>query len=316
MPPSPFPADAPIVASTGVVPCRRYHRRHCPASSTAQLEKDVVSLVAKKQKNMKISISFELETLEADEVAEGHIRQFMFKLTGTDAVSRMLNVTEATHGEDDDQNFPNSHSKRGQNAPVGIQAKFHPRSAKFVRILPVSSAFSKIRPRSIDQPLPGFSSFHGSSGTSMAGDDYGALVAKHRWKEASLERSDSISLEEKQLRYTLRSFLSIKLLKLLAFCSIYVLGLQHKLKRAIEHRVFQVITKFCKSIGTDSKQRQGTDSKQRQEQLNIVSFRFNSDVTFSLAISAEASLVTTSADDFDFDFPASSAFCCKDACIV
>ncbi|KAI3520881.1 hypothetical protein L1887_10334 [Cichorium endivia] len=47
-------------------------------------EKDVVSLVAKEQEKRKIIISFECET--ADEAAEGHIRQFMPKLTGMDAV--------------------------------------------------------------------------------------------------------------------------------------------------------------------------------------------------------------------------------------
>ncbi|CAH1422826.1 unnamed protein product [Lactuca virosa] len=67
---------------------RRGHdvERLCNIDHAHGWEKDVVSLVAKKQENMKITISFKCETLKADEVAEGHIRQFMPKLTGLDVV--------------------------------------------------------------------------------------------------------------------------------------------------------------------------------------------------------------------------------------
>lgn len=50
----------------------------------------MVSLVAKEQEKRKIAISFECETLKADEAAEGHIRQFMPKLTGLDAVGKHI----------------------------------------------------------------------------------------------------------------------------------------------------------------------------------------------------------------------------------
>ncbi|KAJ0817991.1 hypothetical protein HanPI659440_Chr00c04g0711881 [Helianthus annuus] len=52
----------------------------------ARWEKDVVNLVDQKHQKNKIVISFECETLKADEAAEEHVRRFMPKLTGLDAV--------------------------------------------------------------------------------------------------------------------------------------------------------------------------------------------------------------------------------------
>ncbi|XAR51686.1 hypothetical protein NMG60_11006388 [Bertholletia excelsa] len=49
-------------------------------------EKDVVGMVEQEHKKSKISISFECETLKADQAAEDHIRQFLPKLVGMDAV--------------------------------------------------------------------------------------------------------------------------------------------------------------------------------------------------------------------------------------
>ncbi|KAL7613315.1 hypothetical protein Lser_V15G07628 [Lactuca serriola] len=71
-----------------VVVERRGHdaARLCNIDHAHGWEKDVVSLVAKEQEKRKIAISFACETLKADEAAEGHIRQFMPKLTGLDAV--------------------------------------------------------------------------------------------------------------------------------------------------------------------------------------------------------------------------------------
>ncbi|CAH1413794.1 unnamed protein product [Lactuca virosa] len=71
-----------------VVVERRGHdaARLCNIDHAHGWEKDVVSLVSKEQEKRKIAISFECETLKADEAAEGHIRQFMPKLTGLDAV--------------------------------------------------------------------------------------------------------------------------------------------------------------------------------------------------------------------------------------
>lgn len=49
-------------------------------------ENDVTGLVEEKHKKKKIKISFECETLKAEEAAEDHIKQFMPKLAGMDAV--------------------------------------------------------------------------------------------------------------------------------------------------------------------------------------------------------------------------------------
>ncbi|KAG9159619.1 hypothetical protein Leryth_013606 [Lithospermum erythrorhizon] len=49
-------------------------------------EKDVVGMVEKKQEKRKILVSFECETLKADKAAEDHIRQFMPKLAGMNAI--------------------------------------------------------------------------------------------------------------------------------------------------------------------------------------------------------------------------------------
>ncbi|CAF1920481.1 hypothetical protein YC2023_019854 [Brassica napus] len=47
----------------------------------------VIGLVEEKHGKKKVSVSFECETLKADQAAEDHIRQFMPKLAGLDAVS-------------------------------------------------------------------------------------------------------------------------------------------------------------------------------------------------------------------------------------
>ncbi|KAF9663787.1 hypothetical protein SADUNF_Sadunf17G0088300 [Salix dunnii] len=49
-------------------------------------EKDTVGMVEEKHGKKKIHISFECETLKADKAAEDHIKQFMPKLAGLDAV--------------------------------------------------------------------------------------------------------------------------------------------------------------------------------------------------------------------------------------
>ncbi|KAH0849204.1 hypothetical protein HID58_091448 [Brassica napus] len=49
-------------------------------------EEDVIGLVEEKHGKKKVSVSFECETLKADQAAEDHIRQFMPKLAGLDAV--------------------------------------------------------------------------------------------------------------------------------------------------------------------------------------------------------------------------------------
>lgn len=51
---------------------------------------DVVGMVEQKHGKNKIVVSFECETLKADKAAEDHIRQFMPKLAGLDAVGKLL----------------------------------------------------------------------------------------------------------------------------------------------------------------------------------------------------------------------------------
>ncbi|KAH9676634.1 hypothetical protein KPL70_019232 [Citrus sinensis] len=49
-------------------------------------EKDVSGMVEQEQEKNKIAVSFECETLKAEKVAEDHIKQYMPKLAGLDAV--------------------------------------------------------------------------------------------------------------------------------------------------------------------------------------------------------------------------------------
>ncbi|MBA0712322.1 hypothetical protein Golax_011430, partial [Gossypium laxum] len=53
-------------------------------------EKDVVDMVEEKEGKKKILVSFECETLKSDKAAEEHIKQFMPKLSGLDAVGKSL----------------------------------------------------------------------------------------------------------------------------------------------------------------------------------------------------------------------------------
>lgn len=48
----------------------------------------MVGMVAQKHGKRKIMVSFECETLKAERAAEDHIRQFMPKLAGMDAVGK------------------------------------------------------------------------------------------------------------------------------------------------------------------------------------------------------------------------------------
>lgn len=49
-------------------------------------QEDVIGMLEEKHGKCKVSISFECETLKADEAAEDHIKKFMPKLSGMDAV--------------------------------------------------------------------------------------------------------------------------------------------------------------------------------------------------------------------------------------
>ena len=54
--------------------------------SLCSWENDVVGMVEEKHGKKKILVSFECETLKAEKAAEDHIRQFMPKLAGLEAV--------------------------------------------------------------------------------------------------------------------------------------------------------------------------------------------------------------------------------------
>ncbi|KAF7803046.1 uncharacterized protein G2W53_042157 [Senna tora] len=56
-------------------------------------EEDVVGMVEQKDTKNKILVSFECETLKAEKAAEDHIRQFMPKLAGLDAVVNIGRMT-------------------------------------------------------------------------------------------------------------------------------------------------------------------------------------------------------------------------------
>lgn len=47
-----------------------------------------MGMLEEKRENDQVSVSFECETLKADKAAEEHIRKFMPKLVGMDAVGK------------------------------------------------------------------------------------------------------------------------------------------------------------------------------------------------------------------------------------
>ncbi|GAB2210855.1 hypothetical protein Droror1_Dr00016143 [Drosera rotundifolia] len=82
-------------------------------------ENDVVNELEQKQWKNKIFVSFECQTLKAEKAAEDHLKQFLPKLVGLDAVVNIGPMTikglhfeaEGSHGDeedgddDDDENF-------------------------------------------------------------------------------------------------------------------------------------------------------------------------------------------------------------------
>ncbi|XP_059640840.1 uncharacterized protein LOC132282995 [Cornus florida] len=72
---------------TVVVECRGHDAaRFCNIDHAHGWENDVVGMVEEKHGKSKILVSFECETLKAEKAAEDHIRQFMPKFAGMDAV--------------------------------------------------------------------------------------------------------------------------------------------------------------------------------------------------------------------------------------
>ncbi|XP_057447683.1 uncharacterized protein LOC130739420 isoform X4 [Lotus japonicus] len=56
-------------------------------------DKDITALIEQKDGKKRILVSFECETLKADKAAEDHIRQFMPKLAGLDAIVNIGRMT-------------------------------------------------------------------------------------------------------------------------------------------------------------------------------------------------------------------------------
>ncbi|CAL5185947.1 unnamed protein product [Lathyrus oleraceus] len=56
-------------------------------------DKEITGMVEQKDGKKRITVSFECETLKAEKAAEDHIRQFMPKLTGMDAVVNIGKMT-------------------------------------------------------------------------------------------------------------------------------------------------------------------------------------------------------------------------------
>ncbi|CAI9109805.1 OLC1v1009709C1 [Oldenlandia corymbosa var. corymbosa] len=70
-----------------IVECRGHDAaRICNVDHVHGWEKDVVDMVEPRDGKNKTSVSFECETLKADEAAEDHIKKFMPKLVGMDAI--------------------------------------------------------------------------------------------------------------------------------------------------------------------------------------------------------------------------------------
>ncbi|XP_048494435.2 uncharacterized protein LOC104887273 isoform X4 [Beta vulgaris subsp. vulgaris] len=106
------------IASIALLPCgsisghfiRLSHSTCYGLHGTDSWGNDVTNEVEQKQKKSKIIISFECETLKAGAAAEEHIRQFMPKLAGMDAVVNTgkmtikgLNFHEHDDETDDEQ---------------------------------------------------------------------------------------------------------------------------------------------------------------------------------------------------------------------
>ncbi|KAL3526576.1 hypothetical protein ACH5RR_011232 [Cinchona calisaya] len=70
-----------------VVECRGHDAaRICNVDHAHGWEKDIVGMLEPKDGKHRILVSFECETLKAEEAAEDHIKKFMPKLAGMDAV--------------------------------------------------------------------------------------------------------------------------------------------------------------------------------------------------------------------------------------
>ncbi|XP_057769676.1 uncharacterized protein LOC130989652 [Salvia miltiorrhiza] len=79
-----------------VVECRGHDAaKICTTDHAHGWQKDVVGMLEEKHGKRKISVRFECETLKSDEAAEDHLRKFMPKLVGMDAVVNIGHMTIA-----------------------------------------------------------------------------------------------------------------------------------------------------------------------------------------------------------------------------
>ncbi|KAK6155037.1 hypothetical protein DH2020_009285 [Rehmannia glutinosa] len=79
-----------------VVECKGHDAaKICNTDHAHGWQKDVVGMLEEKHGKHKISVSFECETLKAEEAAEDHLRKFMPKLVGMDAVVNIGRMTLA-----------------------------------------------------------------------------------------------------------------------------------------------------------------------------------------------------------------------------
>ncbi|CAN1235757.1 hypothetical protein LINPERPRIM_LOCUS4603 [Linum perenne] len=77
-----------------VVECRGHDAaRLCNIDHAHGWEKEIVGMVEDMHVKNKVRVSFECETLKADEAAEEHVRQFMPKLSGLGAVVNVGKMT-------------------------------------------------------------------------------------------------------------------------------------------------------------------------------------------------------------------------------
>ncbi|XP_011098710.1 uncharacterized protein LOC105177304 isoform X1 [Sesamum indicum] len=77
-----------------VVECRGHDAaKICSTDHAHGWQKDVVGMLEQKHGKHKVSVSFECETLKAEKAAEEHLRKFMPKLVGMDAVVNIGHMT-------------------------------------------------------------------------------------------------------------------------------------------------------------------------------------------------------------------------------
>lgn len=97
-----------------VVECRGHDAaKICTIDHAHGWQKDVVGMLEKNHGKSKILVSFQCETLKAEEAAEDHLRKFMPKLVGLDVVVNIgpMTITELDFEADTEH----EHGKQNDN---------------------------------------------------------------------------------------------------------------------------------------------------------------------------------------------------------